>query len=365
MAYCRNCGREIQGSPKFCPFCGEPIKRGGAPKQRFYDDEEDDEYEERPRRRSKKNASEVSASNEGRGGGSFWGKTLAQKLLMPAVIAVSGGAAWGFFQGQGADTESTTEILEKVTKMATGEDIDFGEIIDLAKSVTNAFESFSQKSAFMNNSSSQNAASTVLGMESSSEMGYMEADSDKSLEEMWAEAGASTPENKPRQEQYEEVGLGGIVSIYDTVEYPNATDFTSWYIPNVLQNGIPSGVERLTTLEDVQGFWKGLIYYDPYKTMDSEVVQVLNFIIYGTEDNLTIRLRYYGSYIVATDESIVEVDDPNGFFNCKWIKGGGCRGTGPGSIRITDFYQQGNKQYAIGRLDSPDGVPAYVAMVRP
>lgn len=302
MAYCGNCGREIQGNAKFCPSCGEPIKKSGAPKQRFYDDEEDDEYEERPRRRSKKND----------GGGSFWGKSLAQKILMPAVIAVSGGAAWGFFQGQGGDPESTNVILEKVTKIAIGEDVDFGELIDLAKSVTNAIESFSQKSAFMDN---------------------------------------STP--------------GDAVSIYDTVEYPTASDFTSWYIPNVLQNGVPDGVKRLTTLKDVQGSWKGLIYYDPYKTMDSEVVQVLNFSIYGTEDNLTIRLRYYGSYIVATDESIVEVDDPNGFFNCKWINGGGCRGTGPGSIRITDFYQQGNKQYAIGRLDSPDGVPAYVAMVRP
>lgn len=80
---------------------------------------------------------------------------------MPAVIAVSGGAAWGFFQGQGGDPESTNVILEKVTKIAIGEDVDFGELIDLAKSVTNAIESFSQKSAFMDNSTPGDAVSIL------------------------------------------------------------------------------------------------------------------------------------------------------------------------------------------------------------
>lgn len=39
--------------------------------------------------------------------------------------------------------------------------------------------------------------------------------------------------------------------------------------------------------------------------------------------------------------------------------------SGAGTIRIKNFYEQEGKQYALGSMDTPDGIPALVALVRP
>ena len=44
---------------------------------------------------------------------------------------------------------------------------------------------------------------------------------------------------------------------------------------------------------------------------------------------------------------------------------GGLWASGAGTIRLTQFYEQSGKQYAIGTMDTPDGIPALVALVRP
>ena len=48
----------------------------------------------------------------------------------------------------------------------------------------------------------------------------------------------------------------------------------------------------------------------------------------------------------------------------KW-ENGGLWASGAGTIRLTQFYEQSGKQYAIGTMDTPDGIPALVALVRP
>ena len=44
---------------------------------------------------------------------------------------------------------------------------------------------------------------------------------------------------------------------------------------------------------------------------------------------------------------------------------GGLWASGAGTIRLTQFYEKNGKQYAIGTMDTPDGIPALVALVRP
>ena len=34
-------------------------------------------------------------------------------------------------------------------------------------------------------------------------------------------------------------------------------------------------------------------------------------------------------------------------------------------LHLTQFYELNRKQYAVGTMDTPDGIPALVALVRP
>lgn len=69
--------------------------------------------------------------------------------------------------------------------------------------------------------------------------------------------------------------------------------------------------------------------------------------------------------IISGEEHILdETDMEDTVFYGKWEKGG-LWASGPGTIRLTRFYEWGVKQYAVGTVDIPDGVPAVMALVRP
>ena len=148
-----------------------------------------------------------------------------------------------------------------------------------------------------------------------------------------------------------------------TSERPELDDF-GWYLEGINQDSVPAGAAEVKEFGYVAGGWKGLILYDPEDDYGENAADLLNVTIAGAADEVTLTADWY--IMIVTDEGGVfdETDMEDTVFKGKWEKGG-LWASGPGTIHLTEFYELGDRQYAIGTVDIPDGVPAVMALVRP
>jgi hypothetical protein len=148
-----------------------------------------------------------------------------------------------------------------------------------------------------------------------------------------------------------------------TDKRPNLEDFL-WYTEGVFYDSVPAEAVNIEELGTVTGSWKALIIYDPDNTYDSSAMEFLNLSISGTADSVSLTLDWYQIFWSGEGESYDETEMEDSIFTGKW-ENSGLWASGTGTIRLTDFYAQNGKQYAIGTMDTPDGIPAYIALVRP
>lgn len=150
---------------------------------------------------------------------------------------------------------------------------------------------------------------------------------------------------------------------YSTEARPDLGDFL-WYTEGVFYEGLPSDITIIENFKYTTKGWKGLIIYDPENEHGANAMEFLNINIDGTEDNLSLTLDWYLMFIAGEGSSFDETDMEDSVFRGKW-QDNGLWASGPGTIHINQFYELNNKQYAIGTMDTPDGIPAFVALVRP
>jgi hypothetical protein len=117
-------------------------------------------------------------------------------------------------------------------------------------------------------------------------------------------------------------------------------------------------------MSPLTGGWKALILYDPNNEYDSNAMEFLNINLAGTEDDLSLTFDWYLIYWSNEGESLDETGMEDTVFSGKW-ESSGLWASGAGTIRLTHFYEQNQKQYAVGTMDTPDGIPAFIALVRP
>ena len=148
-----------------------------------------------------------------------------------------------------------------------------------------------------------------------------------------------------------------------TEEHPDLEDFL-WYTEDVAYDGVPSDANIIDSIDLLTGSWKALIVYDPNNEYDAGAMEFLNIVLAGTTESLSLTLDWYQIFWANEGESFDESDMEDSVFLGKW-ETGGLWASGAGTIRLTQFYEQSGKQYAIGTMDTPDGIPALVALVRP
>jgi hypothetical protein len=148
-----------------------------------------------------------------------------------------------------------------------------------------------------------------------------------------------------------------------TEERPDLEDFF-WYTEDVQYNGVPADANTVGNIGRLTGSWKALIIYDPDNEYDSGAMEFLNISIAGTEESLSLTLDWYHIFWSNDGESFDETDMEDSVFTGKW-ENGGLWASGLGTIRLAQFYELNGKQYAVGTMDTPDGIPALVALVRP
>lgn len=148
-----------------------------------------------------------------------------------------------------------------------------------------------------------------------------------------------------------------------TEKRPDLEDFL-WYTEDVAYDGVPSDANIIDNIDPLTGGWKAIIIYDPNDEYDAGAMEFLNIALAGTAESLSLTLDWYQIFWANEGERFDETDMEDGVFSGKW-ENGGLWASGAGTIRLTQFYEQSGKQYAIGTMDTPDGIPALVALVRP
>jgi hypothetical protein len=148
-----------------------------------------------------------------------------------------------------------------------------------------------------------------------------------------------------------------------TEQRPDWEDF-NWYIEDVVYDGVPSDANIIDNIGPLTGSWKALIIYDPDNEYDAGAMEFLNVALAGTAESLSLTLDWYQIIWANAGEIYDETDMEDSVFSGKW-ESGGLWASGAGTIRLTQFYEQNGKQYAVGTMDTPDGIPALVALVRP
>ena len=172
---------------------------------------------------------------------------------------------------------------------------------------------------------------------------------------------ALSPQNEQTEQQPEQKPE---TQGFDTDARPTDDDFLEWFAKDVMWNGVPAGVEKITEFSQIVGKWKGLIYHDPNNERDSEAVELLNFTVGGSKDAATLAADWYSIYFVSEGKGYSKEEENDSVFTGLWLDGA-LEVTGAGNIHLTEFYVLDGKQYAAGTMDCVDGVTARVAMVRP
>lgn len=145
---------------------------------------------------------------------------------------------------------------------------------------------------------------------------------------------------------------------------PAIADFQGWFINGAMKSGKPDGVNTLSSLSDISGSWKAFLFLDP-SNRNGEKAQTFATITFdGTNDKIKVYLKRFYTHFFNGNEIMDESSEAPDFFSAKW-KSGQLIASGVGSFIISDFWQQGSKQYAIGTFTTQDGISASMGLVRP
>ena len=148
-----------------------------------------------------------------------------------------------------------------------------------------------------------------------------------------------------------------------TAKRPASEEFL-WYTEGVFLNGAPADAVFIEQYESVKGGWKGLIIYDPSNEHGMNGMELLNVAIDGTKEDASVAFDWYWAFWANEENGVDETEMDDVTYAGRW-ENGSLTGTGAGTLRLAQFYEQNLKQYAVGTLDTPDGIPAFIALVRP
>ena len=152
--------------------------------------------------------------------------------------------------------------------------------------------------------------------------------------------------------------------VYNTYETPVLDEFTSWFSNDLMNGNAPTGITRITSLDQARGGWKAFIYN--YAIAGNQYSQsteeLLNIYIGGTESETTLTFDWY--YTRIGGDEVHENNTTSSVYYGSWSHGR-VEALGGGKVVLSDFWEQDGHQYGIGRMVWPDGVDGTIALVRP
>lgn len=207
-----------------------------------------------------------------------------------------------------------------------------------------ALTSDSSSSASGSSTSSTSSSEGSSGSSSSSSNGSASSSASASSSSSSASSSSSTSGGSPTA-----------TGSYSTDERPTISEF-KWMTGETDKGNAPAGAARIVDFGTVMGGWKAYMYGD-------NLERLLNVSIDAGQAGAVVTLDWY--YIRDNkQDKVFEDTTPSSSFTGSF-DGGMLDATGSGRITLTAFWEQDGHQYASGSFMWPSGETEAIALVRP
>ena len=121
--------------------------------------------------------------------------------------------------------------------------------------------------------------------------------------------------------------------------------------------------KRITDFASVLGFWKAVMITDPEnESAEGTSYDYFNVEIYGMEEDARVVVNWNRRVIEKTGEEEDLIGGRGGLNGT--FQNGSVTAENGNRIEITDFWSDGDKEYAVGRFTWTDGTIGTVGLVR-
>ena len=207
-----------------------------------------------------------------------------------------------------------------------------------------ALTSDSSSSASGSSTSSTSSSEGSSGSSSSSSNGSASSSASASSSSSSASSSSSTSGGSPTA-----------TGSYSTDERPKIGEF-KWMTGETDKGNAPAGAARITDFGKLTGGWKAYMY-------GGNLERLLNVSIDAGQSGAQVTLDWY--YIRDNkQDKVFEDTTPSSSFTGSF-DGGMLDATGSGRITLTAFWEQDGHQYATGSFMWPSGETEVIALVRP
>lgn len=148
-----------------------------------------------------------------------------------------------------------------------------------------------------------------------------------------------------------------------TADSPKFDEFEWCFGQGGLVYEAPAGADMMTEPLGYSGGWKAMVIYNPTNSAGTFMRELDNVSIEVNGDSVVITIDWY---LMETDVSgsYSEEDmEDSVFFGS--VTDTGIYASGDAEISINNLWRADGSQYALGAIVTSDGLPAYLAMVRP
>ncbi len=149
-----------------------------------------------------------------------------------------------------------------------------------------------------------------------------------------------------------------------TNERPSFSDFEWCYGQFGFVRQAPENAVLLADTQLYNGSWKAMVIYNP-DDLDGIFTRELDNVSIVVDENNQVQLTI-DWYLIAPDYSEMtnEEDMPDTVFSGS-VTNTGLSASGPATVSLDSFWHDGERQFATGGIIPQNGVPGYLAMVRP
>lgn len=151
---------------------------------------------------------------------------------------------------------------------------------------------------------------------------------------------------------------------FSTYERPKFEEFEWCFGQGGLIYEMPANADAITDPLGYTGGWKAMVIYNPSNSAGTFIRELDNIDIDVHEDGTVYLSIDWYLMDIDSSESYSEEDMPDTSFD-GYTTPDGIYLSGDAEISIGRLWKQDGKEYALGTLLTSDGLPAYLAMVRP
>ena len=373
--FCPKCGTKLDNSAKVCTTCGnifenntaptEPVMQqgGDVPPMQSYPSADVPPQAQIPDTPPQMPVAQVKKSHKG----------LIIVLSIVLVLTIAGSLLLYFNPGGifGGDDDDDDDSSSKGAKESSSMSQE-GSLISDSSSDSDSSESDSSSdtdSSSDDDSSDDSSDTTTTTADTSSEPDETTtASSDDSSDstdtttsapdDSSTTTTAGQPGGADEDEDYKEAMK------YSTNDRPSFREFEWCYGQLDLVRKMPAGATQIKTANRMAGGWKSMFIYGTSKNSDMIAREVNNIIIDPTADEVNMTIDWYLMEI-PNSENVPEENLDDTTFTVKIGSNGALTGEPKGgTLVISEFWNDGNNDYAVGEYQTDSGVYAYVALYR-